>query len=277
MLVSAFVHMRVDRISVAAGAFAYRWFLSIFPLIVALLGVASVLSLPRSVIVTLLHGVTKALPAGAATVFTEAIDHTTSRGSADLAATVVASIVALWSAVSGMVILEEVLGMAYGLRKDRSFLAKRGVALILLGFGVVCGGVASALIVFGAPLGNEVRGWLPATGVAFPVAWTVTRWLIALVLVNLLFSFLYYLAPNHATRVWRWTSPGAIVATVVWAVISLGFSLYTTSFNSYDRTYGAFAGVAILVFWLYLTGLAVFVGGEINAALDRVGSDVSSA
>jgi len=259
-----------DRVNVAAGAFAYRWFLSIFPMIIALLGIASLVTLPATVVVDLINGVTKTLPSGAAHVFTDAITHAARRSSTDLGATVLALVVALWSAVSGMVIVEEGLDMAYGLAADRSFLAKRMVALQLLCGGIVLGGSASALTVFGAPLGNVIRGAVPVSGAVFPVLWWIVRWVVALVLINLLFSFLYYLAPNHPRRRWRWTSTGAIIATILWALVSYGFSLYTTDFSSYDRTYGAFAGVAILIFWLYLTGLAIFVGGEVNAAVERM-------
>ena len=113
---------------------------------------------------------------------------------------------------------------------------------------------------------------------AFEAAWDILRWIVALILVNLLFSMLYHFAPNRKSPPWRWTSVGAVVATILWAVVSYGFSLYTTDFSSYGKTYGAFAGVAILVFWLYLTGLAILVGGEINAARERLGlvSDVDS-
>jgi membrane protein len=261
--------MSEDRVSVAAGAFAYRWFLSIFPLIIALLGIASLVTLPRTVVVALINGVTKALPSGAAHVFTDAISHATRHSGVNLGATVLALVVALWSALSGMVMVEEGLDMAYGLAADRSFMAKRFVALQLLGGGIVLGGGASALTVFGAPLGDAIRGGVPLSGAVFPVVWWILRWVIALALINLLFSFLYYLAPNHPRPTWRWTSLGALIATLMWALVSFGFSLYTSDFGSYDRTYGAFAGVAILIFWLYLTGLAIFVGGEVNAALAR--------
>jgi membrane protein len=114
--------------------------------------------------------------------------------------------------------------------------------------------------------------------VLFEALWNIIRWIVALIIINLLFTLLYYLAPNRKSPRWRWTSPGAIAATILWAIISFGFSLYTSDFSSYDKTYGAFAGVAILIFWLYLTGLAILVGGEINAARERLGlvDDVDS-
>jgi membrane protein len=267
---SAYDNMKIDRVNVAAGAFAYRWFLSIFPTIIALLGVASLVTLPPSVVVNLIHGVTKALPGGAANVFTKAIAHSTTRVRGDVVATILASLVAIWSAVSGMVIVESGLGMAYGLPRDRSFLQKRFVALQLLVGGIILGGGASALTVFGKQLGDLVKEGVPVSSVAFGFGWTVLRWVVALALINLLFTLLYYLAPNRPRPKWRWTSLGSLLATAVWALVSLGFSLYTSDFSSYERTYGAFAGVAILIFWLYLTGMAILVGGEVDAAVERL-------
>lgn len=267
---SSWRQVRYNRVNLAAGAFAYRWFLAVFPLIIALLGVASLVSLPRHVVVSLIHGFGDALPSGAAQVFTTAITHTGRGGGGDWAATVAASVVALWSALSGMVIVEEGLDVAFGLARDRTFLAKRVAAIPLVVGGVVLGSGASALVVFGGPLGRSLRPSVPFAGDAFVVLWTVSRWVVALALINLLFSLLYSLGPNWAKVSWRWSSAGSLVATSMWAVVSLGFSLYATDSSSYGRTYGAFAGVAILVFWLYLTGLAILIGGEVDAALGRL-------
>jgi membrane protein len=110
-------------------------------------------------------------------------------------------------------------------------------------------------------------------GAAFSLAWTAVRWLGALVLMNILISTLYHLAPNRTRRRWRWTSLGAVVATLSWAVVSLAFSFYTSSVGSFGATYGALAGVAILIFWLYLTGLVTLIGAEIDAALESRSDD----
>jgi membrane protein len=267
---STLENMKVNRVNVAAGAFAFRWFLAIFPIIIALLGVATLVTVPRSVVINLIHGVSKSLPSGAAQVFTQAITQASQRTNADLATTIVACVVALWSASSGMVIVEEGLDMAYGLAADRSFVQKRMVALPLLLGATVLGGCASALIVFGPQLGGLIKESAPLGGGAFVALWTVLRWVIALALMNLLFSLLYYAAPNRSRSRWRWTSSGAVLATSLWAVVSLGFSIYTSSFGTYAKTYGAFAGVVILIFWLYLTGLAILVGGEVDAAVERL-------
>jgi membrane protein len=270
-LASARVHMKNDRITVAAGSFAYRWFLALFPIIIALLAVSALVDIPRHVTVVLINGVTKALPAGAAGVFTSAINHSGGHSDGAITAIVIAGVVALWSATSGMVQVEEGLDMAYELGRDRSFIAKRVRAIPLLLAAAVLGGAASALVVFGQSIGQELEHALPFGGGAFLVGWTAARWIVALALVGILFSVLYYAAPNRPEPQWKWITPGAVVGTVMWAAISLLFSLYTTVSGSYSKTYGAFAGVAILIFWLYLSGIAILLGGEINAAFERQG------
>ncbi|HEY5265350.1 MAG TPA: YihY/virulence factor BrkB family protein [Acidimicrobiales bacterium] len=266
-----------NRVNMAAGAFAYRWFLAIFPIIIALLGIATLITVPSHLVISLINGVTKSLPSGAAVVFTGAITHATNHARADLWTTIAASVLALWSATSGMVIVEEGLDMAFGLSLDRSFLLKRAVAMPLLLGATVLGGAASALVIFGPQLGSLIRDTAPIGGAAFSAVWTVLRWVIALTLMNLLMSLLYYVAPNRPRARWRWTSPGALFATIVWALVSLAFSFYTSSFNSYGRTYGAFAGVAILIFWLYLTGLAILIGGEVDAAVQRINEQTEAS
>jgi membrane protein len=159
--------------------------------------------------------------------------------------------------------------MAFGLPTDRSFLSRRLIALPLLASSVVLGGAASALAVFGSALSRLFRDVVPVSGVAFSASWDALRWGAALVLMNLLLSVLYFLAPNRQSR-WRWTSAGAVFATLTWALVSLGFSIYTSKFGSYGATYGAFAGVAILIFWLYLSGLAILVGAEVDAVIETM-------
>lgn len=266
---SARVHIGRDRMSVAAGAFAYRWFLSLFPAMIALLGVSSLLRFPHSVTVRLIHGITHALPSGAADVLTTALEHATSSQRTSVLTVVVAGAVGLWSGTSGMVMVEEGLDMAYEITRDRSFLAKRLRALPLLAAAVVLGGGASALVVFGGAIGSALVHSAPVGGAELRIGWTVVRWIAALVLIGLLFTVLYCLGPNRAKARWQWLSPGAVVGMVLWALISLGFSVYTSASGSFTSTYGAFAGVAILIFWLYLTGVAILVGGEINAAFER--------
>jgi membrane protein len=260
--------VRQDRVAVAAGAFAYRWFLSLFPMLIALLEATAILGIPRHVVDRLVRGVDAALPAGAAGVLKSAIESASARNGGSWVTVVVAALVAAWSATSGMVMVEEGLDMAYEIGRDRSFVEKRLLAIPLLLASTLLGGSASALVVFGTQLGRAIDGAVPVAGGAFALLWNVGRWIAAVVLVDLLLAFLYWLAPNQRTQ-WRWASPGSVLGTALWALVSLGFSFYTTSLGDYAQSYGALAGVAILIFWLFLTGLAILLGAELNAAFAR--------
>ena len=206
---SLFVHLKRDRITVAAGAFAFRWFLSLFPVLIALLGVASLVRIPNHVVVRLVNGIGAALPAGASGVLQEAVKNA-STSNATLTATVVAGAIGLWSGLSGMVMVEEALDMAYELAGDRSFLRKRLVALPLLAASVVLGGAASALVVFGRQIGSLIDHRLPIGGSVFAAGWTAARWVLALVFIMLLLSVIYHVAPNRKQLRWFVARPGSV-------------------------------------------------------------------
>jgi membrane protein len=261
----------LDRCTMAAGSLAYHWFFALFPAVVAAIGVISLAKLDASQLDHLISGLGKALPGGAANVFQTAITQAGKKTTGALTTVILGIVLALWAASGGMVALETALDVAYEVPKSAKFIKKRSKAFVLILCTVVFGGLASVFIVEGAPLGSELSNLIGLHGLGFTIIWTVVRWVLTIILVSLLFSCYYYFGPNREMPKWQWVSPGGVVGTIIFLVASLGFSFYVSEFgnSSYSKTYGSLAGVALLIFWLYLAGIAVMLGGEINAESER--------
>ena len=258
-----------DRASTISAGMAFYWFLAVFPSLLALVGLMGLFNAGQAATETISGGVRAALPGDAAKVLTDALAKAGAQSDgAAVVATLVGLGLALWSASAGMVAMQVGLDVAYDVEQDRKFVKKRAVALLLLVVTAVLGGAATVLVVFGQPVGDAIRDNLPLGG-AFVAVWTVARWVLALGALMVLFAAFYYVAPNRESPRWAWVSPGGALAALIWLAASLGFSFYVSSFGSYAETYGSLAGVVVLMLWLYLSALAVMIGGELNAELER--------
>jgi membrane protein len=175
---------------------------------------------------------------------------------------------AVWAASGAMGSVIKAVNRAYDRIETRPFWKVRLTAIVL----VLATGIATAgmflLIVFGGSLGTAIARRTPL-GSGFTLVWNILRWPIAFVAVLLFFALVYYLAPNKEQRSWKWLTPGSLLGSVLWLVLSGLFALYTSFSSSYSRTYGSLAGGIILLLWLNYSAWAILFGAELNAELDR--------
>jgi membrane protein len=174
---------------------------------------------------------------------------------------------ALWAASGAMGAVIKAVNRAYEEVETRPFWKVRLIALFLVcATGLVTAGMF-LLIVFGGSLGDAIVR-RTALGDSFKTFWDIARWPIAFAAVLLFFAFVYHLAPDTKQR-WRWISPGSLVGSLMWLVLSGMFALYTSFSGSYDRTYGSLAGAIVLLLWLNYSAWAILFGAELNGELDR--------
>ncbi len=265
-----------DRGGLVAAGMAFYWFLGLFPGLLAAVGVLGVVQLGPDATEKLSRAITAAVPGDGAEILRNAIAGASgsARGGSVVAA-LVGIALALWGASAGMVAMQQGLDVAYEVGEDRPFVRARLRALLLLVVTAVFGGTATALTVFGRPIGEAVQRALPlgdSLGPAFTSIWLTVRWVGAAAALLTLFAAFYFLAPNRESPRWTWITPGGLLGAAIWLLASFLFSIYVTRFGSYGETYGSLAGVVVLLLWLYLSAVAVMLGGEVNAELERCGA-----
>lgn len=176
---------------------------------------------------------------------------------------------ALWAASNGMGAITEALNAAYGVKESRPWWKYRLIALALTIALSVLIITALLLVLYGGKI-VEILAANYALGSIFVVTWKIAQWPMVLAFMLLAFALIYYFAPDLREQKWTWITPGAVLGVVLWLVVSFGFRLYLNFFDSYSNTYGSLGAVIILMLWLYLTGVAVLVGGELNAELESM-------
>ena len=258
-----------DRCSTSAWSLACRGFLAIFPAVIALLGLVRLTHLSTSATHKLTVSIHKVMPPEASRVVTQAITSARRESARESVIALAGGIlVAVWSVAGGISTLQIALDLAYEVPHDRRFIARRLRSLWLMLATVILGLVASGLSVFGAAVGHSIQSHFSLGGTLFSIVWTAARWLATAAVTVVLLELCYYYGPNRKPR-WRWISPGSVIGAAIFIAASLGFSFYVTNFSSYGKIYGAFTGAVILIFWLYLGGLAVLFGAELNAVVER--------
>jgi membrane protein len=162
----------------------------------------------------------------------------------------------------------DTLNAAYNVREGRSFLRFRAIAVgLTVAIGILMV-IALTIVLYGNGIANKVGSFVGLSGVA-TWAWKITQWPVAVFFVLLSFALIYYFGPDVEFPVWHWISPGAVAGVFLWAVVSFGLRVYLHFFNTYAKTYGSLGAVMILLLWFYVTGVAILIGGEVNAEIEN--------
>jgi membrane protein len=260
----AWAEHKADNMPIIAGGVAFFGFLSIFPALIALLSLYGLVATPETV-ARQVEDLSAQLPDAAAEIIEEQLNAIVANSGGALTLGLIVSILAaLWSASGGVGNLITAVNLAYDEVETRNF-----VKLKLMSLGLVLGSIVFVLVTFGlVAVVPAVLDALPL-GVVGTILAQVIRWVLLLAVFAGALAVLYRVAPDRDAPRLRWVSLGAVVVTVVWAVVSVGFSLYVDNFGSYDKTYGAIAGVIVLMLWLYLTCYLVLLGAEINSEAEH--------
>jgi membrane protein len=264
ILVRSWEEVSANNIFLVSGGVTYAVLLALFPALAALVSIYGLLLNPAQVeqqVAALSH----ILPQESTQMIGDELHKLVTAPSGSLSISAgVALLLALWSASRGMSGLITALDIAYDEKETRGFFKLNFIAIGLTVAMLIGGTVIIALV-----------GVLPAAiqfiGLGNSAQWIllIVEWPILIAVVMMGLAVLYRYAPDRHPPRWRWVSPGAIAATFLWLLGSLGFTVYVAHFNSYDKTYGSLGGVVVMLTWLYLSAFVALFGAVVNAQSER--------
>jgi membrane protein len=260
----AWAEAKVDQVPLLAAGVAFYSFLALFPAMIAAVTVYGLVADPATV-ARQTQAISDALPKDAASLITGQMDAIASQPQQSLGlGLVIALALALWSASGGVGNIVTAVNIAYDEEETRGFVARKGLSLLLT-LGAILFVVVAVFLIAVVP--SLLDAFIPSGAVQVMLG--VARWAGLAVAVSVALGVLYRFAPDRDQPRFAWVSVGAGLATVIWLLASLGFSLYVDNFGSYGATYGALAGVAVLMLWLWISAFIVLLGAEINAEAEQ--------
>jgi membrane protein len=247
-----------------AAQLAYYFFLALFPAVLFLLALASFLPLDNFIdqVVAALRPIAPREMLEFIEVQLRRVANTESGGLLTMGI-----LGAVWSSSAALVAIVSSLNRAYDIEEARPWWKVRltaiGLTLALATFVLI----AFALIIVGPMLAERLAVSF-GLGAAFEWTWKILQWPLVFVLVSTAVGLVYYFGPD-AEQDWIWVTPGAVLGTILWMLVSLAFKFYVANFADYNATYGTVGGVIVLLLWFYISGLAILVGAEMNAEIEH--------
>ena len=251
-----------------ASALAYSTFFAIPSVLLVAVGVFTLLVGPQT-ITTLMGHFSQVMPGEAANLLGGSLRRLEEHPSTGITMTAVGLLLALWATTGAMTTYMTALSLAYDRKDRRSFVGKRLTALGLVAIIGLAFLLVAGLLIFGPPLERLVASHVGGASGVVGWIWWIATWPILLAGLIAAFSTLLYLGPDVRHPRWRFLTPGAVFATVVWLAASGAFAYYTSKFGSYNKTWGSLAAVIVMLTWLWLAAVALLLGAELNAEAER--------
>lgn len=256
-----------DQCTDLAAALTYRGVLAIAPAILALVSILGVVGNGPEIVSNLLGIVEDVASEDAVAGIEPVLTQVTQSQSAGLAL-IVGVLIALWSASGYVTAFSRAMNRIYEIEEGRPIWKLRPIMYALTIFLLILLALAAVMLVASGDIARSIGSTIGLSDTAVTV-WNIAKWPVVLVIVIVAVAVLYHLTPNIKQPKFRWVSPGAALAIIVWILASVGFGFYVSNFGSYDATYGALAGVIVFLLWMWISNLALLFGAEVDAELER--------
>ena len=256
-----FKRFRKDEVGGLSAELAYFFLLSLFPFLIFLITLVGYLPVSE---VNVLNYLREYAPTGTIEMIEKNLEVIIGSQNGKLLSFGI--IATIWSASNGINAIVRAFNRAFDVTENRHFLLARGMSILLTFAMVFVIIIALLLPVFGRQIGVFIFSTFGLSDVFLDI-WNALRWIVSACILFIVFTSLYYFAPNKKLKV-KEVIGGSFFATFGWMFVSLGFSYYVSSFGNYSATYGSLGGIIVLMIWFYLSGLIIILGGEINAILN---------
>ena len=253
-----------DEVADRAASLSYYFLFALFPTLLFLTNLIGLLPV-ADVMDRLLRYSGDVMPPDAASLLRRTVEEIQAGARGGLLS--ISALAALWGASRGMGSIITSLNVVYEVEHPRPWWRRQLVSIFLtVAFSLFTLGALLSLV-FGQRIGQAVAAWV-GLGDVFTLTWNIIQLPLGLLFVLTGISLIYHFAPAVRQR-WYWLTPGSAFAVVTWVLASLGLRLYVTHFGDYNATYGSIGGVILLLLWLYVSGITLLVGGEINSVIAR--------
>ena len=251
-----------------ASALAYSSFFAIPSVLIVATGLFTLIAGPQTItnLIQHLHGV---IPGQASSLLRTSLLRADAHPATSLVLTILGFVLAIWSVTGAMNSYMLAVNIAYGRKDRRSFVKKRLVGLKMAAVISAAFALVAVLTIFGPVVEHAIASRIGPAGGVLNIVWWIAQWPILVAGLLVAFATLLYLGPDIEHPKWKFLTPGSLVAAVLWIAASGLFAVYTATFGSYNKTWGALSAVIVMLTWLWISGMALLLGAEINAEVER--------